>query len=212
VHLGALAGVQDCRVNPELAFVQNIHSTFGYLRYAATHGVTRFVYASSAAAAVPNTLYGASKAAAEALVGAYRKEYGLDTCIVRIANVYGPGSRDKNSAVARMCKDALRRNQVVIEGDGKQMRSFVHITLLCDALDLVCIPDAGYRLQVQGIIEEVGAVAEYIARRTGAEIVYAPARPNDSLGGYDQSWPQYNGNAIDLYEGIDETLEYFRGL
>lgn len=69
----------------------NVEGTSAMLDAAASAGAARFVFVSSLAAREPRlSLYGASKARAEALV----EESGLDCAIVRPPAVYGPGDRE----------------------------------------------------------------------------------------------------------------------
>lgn len=74
------------------AFQQgNVDGTLAMLAAATAGGVHRFVHVSSLAAREPKlSLYGASKAKAEALV----HSSGLDWAIVRPPAVYGPGDRE----------------------------------------------------------------------------------------------------------------------
>lgn len=69
----------------------NVAGTLAMLAAATAAGVTRFVQVSSLAAREPKlSLYGASKAKAEALV----EGSGLDWAIVRPPAVYGPGDKE----------------------------------------------------------------------------------------------------------------------
>ena len=71
--------------------VGNVAGTAAMLAAAKSAGVTRFVHVSSLAAREPQlSMYGASKAEAEALVMAS----GLDWVIVRPPGVYGPDDRE----------------------------------------------------------------------------------------------------------------------
>ncbi|MFC1485562.1 NAD-dependent epimerase/dehydratase family protein, partial [Candidatus Latescibacterota bacterium] len=81
----------------------------------------------------PERGYGWEKLFTEQLCLYYRGEFGLETRIVRLHNVYGPlgtydGGREK--APAALCrKVALAEDGGEIElwGDGKQTRSFLYI-------------------------------------------------------------------------------------
>ncbi len=81
----------------------------------------------------PERGYGWEKLFAEQLVTYYHDDFGLDTRIVRLHNVYGPvcaydGGREK--APAAICrKVAMAEDQSSIEvwGDGKQTRSFCYV-------------------------------------------------------------------------------------
>lgn len=75
--------------------------------------------------------YGWQKLYTERACRHYREDYGLDTRIVRLHNVFGPygawdGGREK--APAAICrKVAAPGNDITIWGDGKQMRSFLYV-------------------------------------------------------------------------------------
>jgi nucleoside-diphosphate-sugar epimerase len=69
----------------------NVEGTLAMLAAATAGGIRRFVHVSSLAAREPKlSLYGASKAKAEQLVG----RSGLDWAIVRPPAIYGPGDRE----------------------------------------------------------------------------------------------------------------------
>jgi nucleoside-diphosphate-sugar epimerase len=85
-----VAGVIDA---PDAAGFEagNVAGTLAMLAAATAAGIHRFVHVSSLAAREPQlSLYGASKARAEALI----ESSGLDWSIVRPPAVYGPGDRE----------------------------------------------------------------------------------------------------------------------
>jgi len=89
----------------------NVAGTASILAAARAAGLRRFVHVSSLAAREPRLSdYGASKAAAEALVAAS----GLDAAIVRPPGVYGPGDRE-TLPVFQM----VARGVAVLPGDGR---------------------------------------------------------------------------------------------
>ncbi len=85
--------------------------------------------------AQPQEAYGWEKLITEQLCQHYRREYGLETRIVRFHNIFGPlgtweGGREK--APAALCrKIAIAKltgnNEIEIWGDGEQTRSFCYI-------------------------------------------------------------------------------------
>ncbi len=81
----------------------------------------------------PRSVYDEAKRFAEAATMAYRREYGVDTAIVRIFNTYGPRMRaDDGRAVPTFVHQALRGEPITVSGDGLQTRSlcFVRDTVL----------------------------------------------------------------------------------
>ncbi|MCF7908412.1 MAG: NAD-dependent epimerase/dehydratase family protein [Candidatus Omnitrophica bacterium] len=91
--------------------------------------------------AQPDQFYGWEKLFSEILCEAYRKDYKLDTRVVRFHNIFGPygtwdGGREK--APAALCRKIIMAENlgtIDIWGDGKQTRSFCYID---DCLEGVC--------------------------------------------------------------------------
>lgn len=81
----------------------------------------------------PEPGYGWEKLFAEKLCSYYREDFGLDTCVVRLHNVYGPlGTFDggKEKAPAAICRKvalATDGGEINVWGDGKQTRSFLFV-------------------------------------------------------------------------------------
>lgn len=213
VHIGAIPGVELCRDEPSLAFYNNVLMTEQYLHYALKHE-QRFIFVSSAAADVPNTIYGATKAAGEALVRGFQHDLGLDAVIVRLANVYGPGSRHKQSVVAKMIRDAKTTGSISVNGD--PMRSMVYIDDVLDALDDACT--CSYpRMIVLGEWCSIDEVAHKLAMLVEDEIFieYKAARPNDTAGiavpALTSEWRHWMGKTA-VNDGLKKTVEYFNEL
>lgn len=95
----------------------------------------------------PEPGYGWEKLYAEEMCKYYRKDYGLETRIVRFHNVYGPlGTYDggKEKAPAAVCrKVALAHDSSKIDvwGDGKQTRSFMYIDDCAEGLIRIMASD-----------------------------------------------------------------------
>lgn len=74
----------------------------------------------------PVSPYGVTKLAAEHLVSLYASQFGLDTVSLRYFTVYGPRQRP-DMAFTKFCYKALRGEEIIIFGDGKQSRDFTFI-------------------------------------------------------------------------------------
>ncbi|MBU1173598.1 MAG: NAD-dependent epimerase/dehydratase family protein [Proteobacteria bacterium] len=81
----------------------------------------------------PRWCYALSKLAAEHLALGYYKQYGLPITIVRPFNVFGEG-RTGNHALLHFIKNALNGEDLVVYGDGSQVRAWCHIDDFCDAI------------------------------------------------------------------------------
>src|SRR5665811_1229894 len=98
----------------------------------------------------PRGVYDESKRYAEALTMAYHRQQGVDTCIARIFNTYGPRMRPNDGrAVPTFVRQALADQPLTVFGDGSQTRSFCYVDYLIavsythlraheTVLDLVC--------------------------------------------------------------------------
>jgi len=88
---------------------------------------------SDAIPAEPEAGYGWEKLFSEQLAAYYRRDYGLDTRIVRLHNVFGPlgtwwGGREKApAAICRQVAEVREGEEITLWGDGNQTRSFCYI-------------------------------------------------------------------------------------
>jgi len=79
--------------------------------------------------------YDEAKRFGESLVMAYRHSYDLDTRIARIFNTYGPRMRtDDGRVLPTFLTEALRGEDVTVNGDGSQTRSFCYVSDLVEGL------------------------------------------------------------------------------
>jgi UDP-glucuronate decarboxylase len=78
--------------------------------------------------------YDEGKRAAETLFSDYRRQYSMDTRIVRIFNTYGPKMDLRDGrVVSNFISQALTNSDITIYGDGNQTRSFCYVSDLIDA-------------------------------------------------------------------------------
>jgi UDP-glucuronate 4-epimerase len=141
VHLAARAGVRPSVQEPELYLTTNILGTFHLLEAAKTHGIGRFVFASSssvygAATQVPfredqvliQTLspYAGTKLAGEHLCSNYSHLYGIRVVCHRFFTVYGPRQRP-DLAIHKFTKLIDQGKPIEVYGDGTARRDFTYI-------------------------------------------------------------------------------------
>jgi UDP-glucose 4-epimerase len=139
-HFAANPEVRVSTTNPEIHFNENVVATFNLLEAMRKKGVKELVFASSSsvygepeevpvdenAPIGPVSVYGASKAACEALIHAYTKLYRVKAVVLRYANVVGP--RLRHGVVWDLINKLLKNPaELEILGDGKQVRSYIYI-------------------------------------------------------------------------------------
>jgi dTDP-glucose 4,6-dehydratase len=84
----------------------------------------------------PNSPYAASKAAADHLVRAWRKTYGLPVLISNCSNNYGPFQYPEK-LIPLVIRRALSNRVLPIYGDGLNVRDWLYVVDHCRALRLV---------------------------------------------------------------------------
>jgi len=147
IHLAANTGVALSVENPHTDCVVNVLGTLNVLEACRQLQIKRLVFASSGAPLGQQTLplheelaphpaspYGASKLAGEGYCSAYFHSFGVEACILRFSNVYGPGSGHKSSVVAKFLQQAVAGEDWKIYGDGSQTRDFIYIDDLVSAI------------------------------------------------------------------------------
>lgn len=92
--------------------------------------------ATEASAYAPNSPYAASKAAADHLVRAYHRTYGLPTLTTNCSNNYGP-HQFPEKLIPLMIHNALAGRPLPVYGDGANVRDWLYVPDHCEALRLV---------------------------------------------------------------------------
>jgi UDP-glucose 4-epimerase len=124
--------------------------------------------------------YSTSKAVDEILAHVYWKEKNVPTIIVRLFNTVGPRQTGAyGMVIPRFVSQALKGEPLIVHGDGKQSRCFLHVRDVVEALiRLMEHPAAVGQVFNLGSQEEV--TIEELARRviqitgSASEITYLP--------------------------------------
>lgn len=189
-HLAAQSNVMGALENPDYSVTTNVLGTFNVLRAAAEAGVRRVVFASSRevygeprtlparedAPLLARSLYGASKVAGEAYCRTFAATHDMGVEVLRLANVYGPGDRDR--VIPRWLTAAQRGRDLEVYG-GDPLLDFVWIDAAVDALVMAAEHGvAGPTNVASGVGTRLVALAERVRDLTGSRsaIVRAPAR------------------------------------
>jgi len=173
-----------------------------------------------------NAPYGLAKKTNFVLSDAYRRQYGLDSCVPVMANLYGPGDNfdleDSHVIAAMVHKYALATErgdpEVVLWGTGGPTREFLYVDDAARAL-LLCAE----RLDVSdpvnigtGIETRIRDLAEIISELTGYEgkTIWDDTRPDGQPKRYldvTRARDLIDFEAeVPLQEGLRRTVESFR--
>ncbi len=166
----------------------------------------------------PRGVYDEAKRYAEALTMAYLRQQGVDTCIARIFNTYGPRMRPNDGrAVPTFLRQALDGQPVTVFGDGSQTRSFCYVqdlirglVALNEATDVHDPVNIGNPNEMS-LLEMAELVVELTESRS--EVVFEPLPEDDpqvrqpditrakQLLGWEPE--------VGLREGLIETVEQY---
>ena len=233
-HHAAQANVRRSLADPAADAGTNVLGTLRVLEASVRHGVRQVIFSSTAGAlygdpprlpvreddpVLPTSPYGLHKHLGEQYMAFYRRMHGLNTTVLRYANVYGPRQDPSTEAgvVAIFTEAMLRGRRATIFGDGTQVRDFVYVGDVADAnLRALgrALPDP---LHVgSGAGTSVNELADRLAALTGTDAApdHGPAIPGEvyrifldiariraTLG-----WEP----RVALDEGLRRTVEWFR--
>ena len=84
----------------------------------------------------PISIYGSSKLADEALISTHAHSYGVQSWVFRFANIVGPHQRGNviPDFIEKLLADP---DELEILGDGRQEKSYMHVTECVDAMEFV---------------------------------------------------------------------------
>ena len=97
------------------------------------------VYANEDHELNPSSIYATSKLTSEKILQVYSQKKKIPTTIIRLFNTYGP--RKKDNAIYFFIKAALKDEEIIINGNGEQIRSFIYIDDLVDTCLLISSKD-----------------------------------------------------------------------
>ena len=118
--------------------------------------------------------YAASKAAAEMLVQAYARTYGLNTVTLRCTNNFGPHQFPEKFVPKTIISSILGKH-VPIYGNGMQIRDWIFVIDFCRAIDLAIEKASG------GVVYNVSAGSEFPNLEVAKLILGALGKPLDRL-------------------------------
>lgn len=138
-HLAAYSRVQGSNTPENNVFENNVVSLKESLELARWTGA-KLVFTSTSYCTVDPTsnYYALSKSMGEQLCSFYARTYSMNVAVIRLFNVYGNEISDypewKLGVVDRFLKDKRLGRQHVINNGGEQLRDYIHVDDVCEAL------------------------------------------------------------------------------
>ncbi len=170
----------------------------------------------------PRSCYDEGKRAAETLCFDYKRQFGVDTRVIRIFNTYGPRMAvGDGRVVSNFIVQALQGAPISVYGDGLQTRSFCFVSDLVDGIIKSLMVNGGFESPINlGNPEEFTMVE--LARtiidltRSSSKIIFETLpeddpkqrRPDISLANQYLNWQPH----INLKQGLEKSIAYFRSV
>jgi dTDP-glucose 4,6-dehydratase len=231
VNFAAETHVDRSIANPKPFIETNILGTFSLLESSRKHNIM-FVHISTDEIygdlenkesfneddiLKPSNPYSATKAAADLLVGSYKRTYGIDCIITRCTNNFGP-NQFPEKLIPKTIIRASKNLKIPLYGDGNQIRSWIHVLDHVAAIDdLISKGKSGeiYNITAWNEISNRDIVKKIlkIMNKPFTLIEFVPDRPghdkhysiNSSKIKNEINWiPKY-----DLDDALKETVNWY---
>ncbi len=153
LHLAAQIHVDRSIIEPRLTYDINVLGTLNVLETSRMFDVSKVIHASTSEVYGPAQYvpmdenhpldaphpYGASKIAADRMCYSYSKTYGMNVCIMRSFNTFGPKQKDSGygGAISIFTKRVMAGMPPIIYGDGNQTRDYVYIEDIVRAYEML---------------------------------------------------------------------------
>jgi dTDP-glucose 4,6-dehydratase len=125
----------------------------------------------------PSSPYAASKAAAEMLVMAAKRTFGIRTAVTRCTNNYGPHQADEKF-LPTIVRNVLKDEPIPIYGTGKNKRDWLYVTDHCDALEIILANSQAFE---DGAFFNISADAERENIEVAKAVLDIMGKPQDML-------------------------------
>ena len=173
----------------------------------------------------PLTPYAVNKTAAENLYLYYHRAFNIPVVIFRIANPYGPKCQmqhSKYSIVNWFIRNAFDDKEIVVFGDGDQIRDYIYVEDLADVFISAAINDqsSGEIFNIgSGVgtkfLDMVNAIVDIVGKGKIKKIPWPDDYQNVETGNYITDISKVK-NKLDwkpvtsLSEGIQKTVKFYK--
>jgi nucleoside-diphosphate-sugar epimerase len=234
VHLAGLASAPDSFERPADYEQVNVQGTINILNALKGKSIRKFVFASTASVYGPHSTerldesnpvnpsspYAKSKAQAEIHVRKIGEDLGFVSVILRFFNIYGPGQKiEEPGIVTTFIRSMLTEQRIVIIGEGKRTRSFIHVRDCARAIHLSCTEPTDRSTTVNICADtstSIKEIAELLILSSQRDDICIEHKPADSRlaqrsgcsGNLARTLLCFEAQ-IPLLEGLKETYDFF---
>ena len=190
IHLAAKTDVVDSIHNPDKTFQTNVQGSQNVLDSCKSNNISKIIVTSSAAvyqnsnnsvdeesSIEPLSPYGQSKLHMENITIQSKINYS----ILRLFNVYGDGHT--SGVITNFRKNILKNIPLIIFGDGRAIRDFIHIDDVIDGIIISIKSTSGIYNIASGTGTSINDLAKLLIRLSGtnSEIIHTFAREGEII-------------------------------
>ena len=210
VLLAAFPGVINCQANIERAVIDNVSVAFNIMNQAAVNNVP-VIFTSSQAAKEPfDNFYATIKRIIE--IEALRlNKAGADNRILRLTNVYGGVDyiEKKNTVVKQFIMARRNKIKMVVNGDGSQIRDFIHVDDVCNAIYLCLLNDKKLSEPVD-IGTGIGISIKELAEKFGT--LFTSVADSDTIGAMKSVADIKTAKKLFNFQAKESLTTYLKGV
>ena len=232
IHLAAQTMVPYSIAHPNEDADINLIGLINVLEAARLNGVKSVVFSSSAAVygnsinlplkenetLVPTSFYGITKMTTEHYLRVYHELYGINTTVLRFANVYGErqGIGGEGGVVCIFSQKISENQSIDVFGDGEQTRDFVYVKdiakAICGAIEHKGFGIYNVSTNTEVSVNELIGAFEKVSGKK-IQVNYLPARAGDIYRSVLSNKALKTEFKIDAFtsleEGLNNTYNYF---
>ena len=190
IHLAAKTNVINSVSNPDDTFQTNVQGTQNVLDSCNFNKISKIIVTSSAAiyensdnsvdeesTIKPLSPYGQSKLDMENIIIKSKINYN----ILRLFNVYG--NRQNRGVIVNFVKNISENKPLIVFGDGKSIRDFIHIDDVIDGIILSIESKSGIYNIASGTGTSINNLAKLLIKISGknSEIIYKSSRKGEII-------------------------------
>lgn len=235
VNFAAESHVDRSIENPEVFLITNILGTQVLMDSCRKYGITRYhqvstdevygdlpldrpdLFFTEETPIHTSSPYSSSKAAADLLVLAYYRTYGLPVSISRCSNNYGP-YHFPEKLIPLMITNALNEKSLPVYGKGENVRDWLYVEDHCKAIDMIIrsgrvgeVYNVGGHNEMKNIdivklicrkLGKPESLITFVTDRKGHDLRYAidPTKIHDELGWLPET---------KFADGIETTIKWY---
>ncbi len=195
IHMASNTHPEQYKTDPVGTITGNVFGAYNLLMLAKEKHSSRFVLASSCEiygdgkedpmdelycgyinCNTARAGYNEAKRVSESLCQSFAQQYGIESCVFRLARVFGADKTKKDTkAMAQFIRNAVNGEDIVLKSKGLQKYSYIYISDAVSGILKVLLdgkPGEAYNVSADYDGMTLGQYAEYIASLGGKKVTY----------------------------------------